>query len=90
MDTARQERFEARITRQQKKLLQRAADLEGRTLTDFVVKSAQDAAQRAIEAHTVLELSARDQQTFVQALLRPPSPSKRLTRAARRYKRLRE
>ena len=41
---ARGERLEARISAEQKGLLQRAADLQGRTLTDFVVQSAHDAA----------------------------------------------
>ncbi|MGH6959741.1 MAG: DUF1778 domain-containing protein, partial [Dongiaceae bacterium] len=42
----RAERLEARISRDQKTLFQRAAELQGRTLTDFVVSSAQDAAVR--------------------------------------------
>lgn len=90
MPIARHERLETRITPEQKELLQRAASLEGRTLTDFVLTSAQDAAQRTIEAHTVLALSARDQRAFITALLNPPPPSKRLKRAAERYRRLRK
>lgn len=43
------ERLEARISPEQKRLFQRAAELQGRTLTDFVVASVNDAAQRVIE-----------------------------------------
>jgi Protein of unknown function (DUF1778) len=35
--TSKSERLEARLSREQKELLQWAADLEGRSLTDFVV-----------------------------------------------------
>ncbi|MCE1786979.1 DUF1778 domain-containing protein, partial [Enterobacter hormaechei] len=53
-------------------LIKRAAEIQGRTMTDFVVSAAQDAAQRAIEQSEVLRLSLADQQCFAQALLNPP------------------
>jgi uncharacterized protein (DUF1778 family) len=43
--------FNARINEAQKLLIQRAADLEGRTMTDFVLDSARSAAERVIEKH---------------------------------------
>jgi uncharacterized protein (DUF1778 family) len=70
----------------QKELLQRAAELEGRSLTDFVVSSAQEAARRIIQEHEVMLLNARDREVFVKALLAPPAPNAKLRRAARRYK----
>lgn len=69
------ERLEARITRQQKELLQRAADLEGRTLTDFVISSASEKALRTITDHTIIKLSQEDTFAFVEALLHPPEPN---------------
>ena len=86
--SARRERLEARITQDQKRLFQEAAALQGRKLTDFVVNSAQEAASRAIERHRIMTPSATDQQVFVDALLNPPEPGKRLVKAAARYKRL--
>ena len=83
---ARVERLEARVSAEQKALLQRAAALSGRTLTDFVVGSAQDAAARVIERHQMLELTTQDSAAFTDALLNPPPPSDRLRRAAERYK----
>lgn len=82
----RVERLEARISAEQKALFQRAAALSGRTLTDFVVGSAQEEAARVIERHQMLELNARDSAAFTDALLNPPPPSGRLRRAAERYK----
>ena len=79
-------RLEARLTEEQKALFQHAADLAGRSLTDFVVSSAQELAARTVREHEVLTLSGQDREIFVEALLRPPSPNKRLRQAANRYK----
>jgi uncharacterized protein (DUF1778 family) len=43
-------RFEARLPNDVYALLKRAAEIEGRTLTDFVVSAAREAACRTIEA----------------------------------------
>ena len=83
---ARPERLEARITTEQKKLVEHAAALEGRTVTDFVVTSVQDAARRAIETHGRLNLSLRDRQVFVEALLNPPPVNERLRETVRLYR----
>ena len=86
MPTSKAERVEARVTSDQKRLLQRAADLAGRSLTDFVITSAQDAAVRTIQDYTVIMLSRRDQETLVHALLHPPKPNKALRTAWKRYR----
>jgi uncharacterized protein (DUF1778 family) len=83
---AKTARLEARITNEQKALFQHAADLTGRSLTEFVVSSAQEVAARAIREHEVLALSGRDRRVFVDALLKPNPPNKRLRQAARRYR----
>lgn len=82
----RSERVEARVTAEQKKLLERAAALEGRSLTDFVVSSAQAAAAITISRHELLRLTPDDQDVFVEALLNPPAPNETLRRAAARYR----
>jgi uncharacterized protein (DUF1778 family) len=86
--TARRERLEARITPEQKALFQRAADLTGRSLTDFIVSSAQTAAEEAIERHHVINLSARDSLIFAEAILNPAEPNENLHAAAQRYREL--
>lgn len=78
------ERLEARITRAQKALLKQAAELEGRTLSDFIVQAASDAALRTVQAYHVISLTAQEQKVFVEALLNPPAPGPRLRSAARR------
>ena len=83
-------RLEARISTDLHAMLKRAAELQGRTMTDFVVSAVQDAAQRAIEQAEVIRLSLADQECFAQSLLSPPQPAPALERAfARRSKLLR-
>ena len=82
----RAERLEARVTVEQKALIEHAAALQGRTVTDFVLTSVQEAAQRAIEDHEVIRLSVQDTQAFVDALLNPREPSQRMRETVAHYK----
>ncbi|MBS3910463.1 MAG: DUF1778 domain-containing protein [Hydrogenophaga sp.] len=81
-------RLEARISTDLHLMLKRAAEIQGRTMTDFVVAAVQDAAQHAIERAEVVRLSLSDQQSFAQALLAPPEPAPALKRAFARRKKL--
>ena len=78
----------ARLSSEQKQLLQRAADIRGQTLTEFVIAAAQDAATRAIVDHEVIELSLRDSQAFAEGFLDPPPVGASLRAAAKRYKKM--
>jgi uncharacterized protein (DUF1778 family) len=82
----RAERLEARITVEQKLLIERAAAIEGRTVTDFVTTSVQEAARRTIEDHQRIALSVRDSRAFVEGLLNPPPVNDRLRETIRRYR----
>ena len=82
----RAQRLETRVTAEQKTLIERAAALQGRTVTDFVLTSVQDAARRAIEEYQQLELSVRDSEAFVEALLNPKPVNDRLRDTIRRYR----
>jgi uncharacterized protein (DUF1778 family) len=81
-------RLEARISTDLHAMLKRAAELQDRTVTDFVIVAAQDAAQRAIEQAEVIRLSLTDQEAFVQALLAPPASAPAMQRAFTRRKKL--
>jgi uncharacterized protein (DUF1778 family) len=85
-ERTRAERLEARVTAEQKSLIERAAALQGRSVTDFVLTSVQDAARRAIEEHHQLSLSMRDSEAFVDALLNPAPVNDRLRDTVRRYR----
>lgn len=77
----RAERLGFRLDGQAKQLIERAAKLERRKLTDFCVTALTDAARQAIAQHKTLVLSARDRNAFFKALVNPPEPSERLRRA---------
>ena len=82
----RSQRLEARLNQQQKDLFLRAAQLQGRSLTDFVIASAQEAAIETVRAHDAMRLGERDRQALVSALLEPPAPGETLQQAAKRYR----
>jgi uncharacterized protein (DUF1778 family) len=81
-------RLEARITPDLQALLKRAAEMEGRSVTDFVVSAAQAAAERRIEQSQVIRLSLEDQRDFAEAILNPPEPALALRRAFKRHREL--
>jgi uncharacterized protein (DUF1778 family) len=70
------------------KLLERAAEIQGRTVTDFVVAAADEAACRALEQTEIIRLSVEDQRQIAEAIINPPKPTPALRRAARRYREL--
>lgn len=81
-------RIEARIAPDALAIVRRAAELQGRSVSDFVVAAAQEAASRAIEDTHIIRLSVEDQRAFVQAILNPPAPSAALVSAAESHRKL--
>lgn len=81
-------RLEARISSDLHAMLKRAAELEGRTMTDFIVSAVQGAAQRTIEQSDVVRLSLADQVCFANALITPPKATPALKRAFSRQRKL--
>ena len=81
-------RLEARISKELHDTLKRAAALQNRSVTDFVVAAVQEAAENVIEQSEVVRLSLADQERFAHALLSPPKPSPALKRAFARHRAL--
>src|SRR5258705_9845869 len=81
----RNDRLEARVSAEQKNLFLRAAELQGRTLTDFVIASVHEAAVRTIQDMRLIRLTAQESRSFADAVLNPREPAPRLKAAARRY-----
>jgi uncharacterized protein (DUF1778 family) len=76
--------FNARINLDQKELIQRAADLRGITLTDFVLQAAHDRALETIERESVLKLALGDALAFHAAIEQPPEPTAEVLAAFRK------
>jgi uncharacterized protein (DUF1778 family) len=81
-------RLEARLPNDVHALLKRAAEIEGRSLTDFVVSAAREAACRTIEETEIIRLSVEDQRQIAEALLNPPEPTPALKKAFQRRREL--
>ena len=84
----RTERIEARTTPDTLAMVRRAAELQGRSLSDFVVSAAEQAARKALEDAHVIRLAAEDQVRFVEALLNPAQPNPAMVRAFDHRRRL--
>jgi uncharacterized protein (DUF1778 family) len=82
----RQARLEARITQEQKALFERAAALEGRSITAFIVEHLQVAAEETIQRKQAIALTACGSEAVVRALLNPPEPNERLVEAFERHR----
>jgi len=87
-DTNRTARIEARIAPDALAIVRRAAEMQGRSVSDFVVAAAQEAAHRMIEETQIIRLSVEDQRAFAEAILNPPAPTDAMRRAARAYRAL--
>jgi uncharacterized protein (DUF1778 family) len=82
----RDKRLEARVTEDQKRLIERAAQLRGRTVTDFLVTEIQEAAAATIRDFETLQLRDKARELFMHALLNPPEPNAAANEAMARYK----
>jgi uncharacterized protein (DUF1778 family) len=83
----RVERLGFRLDEETKDLIERAAHLSRRKVSDFCVTALTDTARRTIAEHETLALSDRDRKTFFDSLVNPPKPSERLVRALAEHKR---
>jgi uncharacterized protein (DUF1778 family) len=83
----REERLGFRVDEPTKALIERAAQLERRKLTDFCMTALTEAARRTIAEHETIVLSERDRTVFFDTLVNPPATNERLQRAFAEHKR---
>jgi uncharacterized protein (DUF1778 family) len=72
------ERLEARVPQPLKSLIDRAAALEGRSLTDYVIATLERHAVKVVREHEILQLSTIDSEAFARAMITPPKPNRAL------------
>lgn len=77
----KEERMEARLPGEAKRQIEYAAELQGRSVSDFVI-----AASLVIEQQKMVRLSMKDSSALAQMILNPPEPNAKAIAAARRYK----
>jgi uncharacterized protein (DUF1778 family) len=83
---SRVERLGFRLDMETKDLIERAAYLSRRKVSDFCVTALTETARRTISEHETLSLSDADREMFFEALIDPPKPSARLARAIAAHK----
>jgi uncharacterized protein (DUF1778 family) len=82
MKTLEKSRFDTRLPKEQKEYFEYAANLGGfRTLTDFVIHSAQVQASSIVEKHNAILASKKDQEIFFKAIMQPSKPNVNLKKA---------
>ena len=84
----REMRIEARLTKPQKVLIERAARLRGISVSHFLVASAQEAARSEVARETVIRLNPEESLRFAEAILHPEPMSPSLRARLRKYQRL--
>ena len=84
----RTSRVEARIAPEALAVVRRAEEIQGRSLSDFIVAAALQDAHRTIDEAQIIRLSVDDQNRFAQALLNPPPLAPAMKRAMQAHKRL--
>ena len=78
---ARASRLGFRVDAETKRLVEHAAALERRSLTDFCLTALTQATRETITRHESLSLSERDREVFFDALIDAPKPNERLRQA---------
>jgi len=85
MRDKKEERLEARCSAEVKQRIERAAELQGRSLTDFLVAAADTQACKVIEQYQVVKLTVDQSVALAEALLNPPPANAKAVAAMRRY-----
>jgi uncharacterized protein (DUF1778 family) len=84
----RSARIEARIAPDLLATVRRAAELQGRSVSDFVVTATIEAANKAISETTMIQLSREASEQVARLLIDPPEPTEGLKAAIAARRRL--
>jgi uncharacterized protein (DUF1778 family) len=77
---AKRETLNLRVKREDRELIARAAQLLGKTRTEFLLEAGRRAAQDALLDRTLFNVSPEDYARFVERLNAPPAPNEKLRR----------
>lgn len=80
-------RLEFRLSREAKQKIEKAALVNGQSVSDFAASTLLREAGDVLASHNVTVLSERDWELFTALLDNPPAPSQALVKAAADYKR---
>jgi uncharacterized protein (DUF1778 family) len=81
-------RLDFRIAPENKQVIEKAATLNGQSVSDFAVSTLLKSAREVLEHHGQTTLSNRDRDIFLEMLDNPPQPNEALRRAVKDYRQL--
>lgn len=82
----RDDRLQVRLDSQAKNVLRRAAGYRRKTVSQFVLATALEEAEKVIRENEVVTVSDADWTLFYDALTDPPEPNSALRKAFARYR----
>ena len=82
-DFAKNDRISLRIDRHTKEIIERAAEIDHRSLTSFIIACAKKQAEQLIDRETTIRLKKREWDQFMSVLENPPKPNVALKRLMR-------
>ena len=89
MRTVEKARFDTKLSKEQKEFFEYAARIGGyRTLTEFILISVQEKANKIIEENNKIISSKREQKIFFDEIVNPSSANLALKNAALNYKKM--
>nr|WP_087476409.1 DUF1778 domain-containing protein [Nitrospira cf. moscoviensis SBR1015] len=81
-------RLDVRLRSDKKALIEEAATLSGKTISEYVVSTLVQQSTEVLQRHRHIQLSDRDRDQFLALLDASDEPNATLTEAARKYKRI--
>ena len=69
--TTKNQRISLRLNKEAMVTIERAASIEGKTVSDFILSYTQASAERAIQEHQKMTLGKQDCDAFLDALSKP-------------------
>jgi uncharacterized protein (DUF1778 family) len=75
------ERINLRLKSSAKRLIERAAGFEGKTVSHFILTGALERAEKTVQGHEMMTLNVKNSRAFFDALAAPVQFNRRLTAA---------
>lgn len=79
------ERINLRLKSSVKRYIERAASFEGKTVSNFILSSALDRAEKTVKAYETMSLNLKDSEIFFEALTNPVSFNSKLSEAFKEH-----
>jgi uncharacterized protein (DUF1778 family) len=81
----KEERIEMRLPAKAKQQIEHAAQLQGRSVSDFITAAALEQSDKVIEQQKIIRLSVTESIDLAHAILNPPKPNAKAFAATQRY-----